>query len=329
MIKREFQKSKELLNLFDSFKFYFFDWIDLKLNTEKNKFFLINIWDFSKDDQFQNNISHKNEKNLVIIKETIKYKNLNLYVKTTSLITNLFKLYELMNLDCLFTIKFDTSTQKFKLRSFPVLHVNLVNFNFKHCDVEKNEFDEIKAFTDVDSLFLSQNKDFFNYLIHETIDLNKDLLSLILHLFKSYHLEKYLRTVMSLLILHYIFSHFKQLMMNKKLRIFVEFRSVINSLEDFMKIENSANYIAFLFIVTLFQFLEDLFNKELSDSSKTDDSNYITIGAIIENNNNKDLLNCSNSFVLQKVKRQLTGENLDVSHLSSFFENTVKRIFLK
>jgi len=112
MIKREFQKRKELLNLFDSFKFYFFDWIDLKLNTEKNKFFLINIWDFSKDDQFQNNISHKNEKNLVIIKETIKYKNLNLYVKTTSLITNLFKLYELMNLDCLFTIKFDTSTQK-------------------------------------------------------------------------------------------------------------------------------------------------------------------------------------------------------------------------
>ncbi len=323
MVKREFHKRKEMFNLFDSFKFFFFDWIDLNLSKEKHKFFLINMWNLTKDDTIHNNISHKNEKNLLIIKETIKYKNFNLYLKTIGLITNLFKLYELMNLECLFTIRFNTVNQKLKLISFPVLPVNLVNLNFKNCDVEQKELDEIKVVADIDSLFLLQNKDFFNYLINETMDLNKGFLVTILHLFKTYHLEKYLRTVMSLLILHYIFSHFKQLMTNKKLRIFVEFRSVINSLEDFTKIENSASNIAFLFIVILFQFLEDLLNKELSDSSRIDDSNYITVGAIIENNNNKDLLNCSNSFVFQKVKGQLTGENLDVSHLSCFFESTV------
>ena len=293
---------------FDSVKYYFFDWINLKIDIYKNHLFLINSLDFT-----YNTIKFQSDFH-IIINEFLKNKNLNLYYKLRNQVAIVMKLHKLMMINSMFYVKFDEKNEYFKFNFFPYFSDNdnqfFTNFlNQKEINLE--DLTLIKSYIDIESIVYKNNNDFFKNIINEVIFDYFNLITTIIELLLELDSIKYLNTVLSFLIIHYVFRHFKSLMKNKKFRVFAEFRSKINSLEDFQKIEDASQIIAKFLLVLMFQFLVDVINRELCVFLNVDNKNLINLVAFIghsETPDSNEFTKEINSLIFQKIKQQTESE---------------------
>ena len=210
-----------------------------------------------------------------------------------------------------------------KFNIFPIFSSLQIKTSKKQ-DVTLKEIALIKNSFDFD-LLISKNNDFFITILNEIISEIFILITIINELLIELDLMCHLKTVIGLLILHYVFSHFKILMTNKKFRVLAEFRSKINSLEDFKKIEDESLSIANFILVLLFQFLVDVINKEINASHNDQNNNLINIAAIISNTERSDSIEFNeqiNSLIYDKVKAQ--HDNVKVNNfIETFIQKNV------
>ena len=107
---------KKFQKYIESVKYYFFEWVNLKIDVYKNHMFLIKFCDFKS--KFK--INHKENSNShfhFLINEFIKHKNYSLYCRSKNVVENIINL---LKINCLFLLKFDEKNQDLKFNFFPI-----------------------------------------------------------------------------------------------------------------------------------------------------------------------------------------------------------------